>query len=108
MPVLSQYLIKILKFQAQNEANRAEKNKKWNPVDRRVQLGESPKRHEPPFVLVREALKEVDQKARKGAVSESLISVAKQYCGSPSSSAISTNVAEQSSAAQSVKTISAS
>ncbi|KAG5629214.1 hypothetical protein H5410_000931 [Solanum commersonii] len=35
---------------AQNAANRAEKNKKWNPADRRVQLGESLKQHEPPFV----------------------------------------------------------
>uniref|UniRef100_M1E084 Uncharacterized protein n=1 Tax=Solanum tuberosum TaxID=4113 RepID=M1E084_SOLTU len=45
-------------MKAQNGANRAEKNKKWNPADRRVQLGESSKRHEPPFVPVREALKE--------------------------------------------------
>ncbi|KAG5615366.1 hypothetical protein H5410_015190 [Solanum commersonii] len=32
------------------------------------------------FGDVREALKEVDQKARKGAVGESSISSAKQYC----------------------------
>ncbi|KAG5610721.1 hypothetical protein H5410_022002, partial [Solanum commersonii] len=90
---------------AQNGANRVEKNKKWNPADHRVQLGESLKRHEPPFVPIRKTLKEGDQKARKGGASESSISFTKQYCGSPSSSEISTNVAEQSSAAQFVKTI---
>ncbi|KAG5630293.1 hypothetical protein H5410_002010 [Solanum commersonii] len=68
------------KGMAQNEANRAEKNEKWNHADHRVQLGKSPKRHEPPFIPVREALKEVDQKARKGAVSELPISFVKQYC----------------------------
>ncbi|KAG5610500.1 hypothetical protein H5410_021781 [Solanum commersonii] len=36
--------------------------------DHRVKLRESLKRHEPPFVPVCEALKEVDQKVRKGAV----------------------------------------
>ncbi|KAG5576749.1 hypothetical protein H5410_056883 [Solanum commersonii] len=40
----------------------------------------SPKQHEPPFVPILEALKEVDQKARKGAVNESPISFVKQYC----------------------------
>ncbi|KAG5630924.1 hypothetical protein H5410_002641 [Solanum commersonii] len=68
------------KKQAQNGANTTEKHKKWNPADRRVQLGESPKRHETPFVPVREALKEVDQKERKEAVGESPINFVKQYC----------------------------
>ncbi|KAG5605487.1 hypothetical protein H5410_026979 [Solanum commersonii] len=55
---------------------KAEKNKKWNPADWQVQLGESLKRHELPFVIVREASKEVDQKVRKGAVGESSINFA--------------------------------
>ncbi|KAG5605723.1 hypothetical protein H5410_027215 [Solanum commersonii] len=73
MLILSKYLMKTLKFQVFEvlvkaghiDAKRNKKDEKNDEVETRASpsiLGDSPKGFTPPFVLVREALEEKDQK----------------------------------------------
>ena len=57
---------------------KVEKNVKDEDWASRSAFGESPKEYFPLFVCLREALKEEDQKAMKGAIDMSLISSVKE------------------------------